>query len=429
VTDTFNLTEALRGGQPLSSIEAAKRAIETSPNLAKVEAQAAKAEAAAEQAFIAVYPKLDLEARYTRLSDITPYLSSELRSSGIIKFYPDNYLFQARLSWPVSALFFTILPRHAALEKVAESQKVQTFVEHQTVKLRTREAYYNYARARAALMVQKSALAQAEAQRKDSEALVSAGSVARVELVRAVARVAAAKVSLIRADFAVSTARAALYSIVHIDGSQDITISENLEEELPWINQDEESVYKTALSRRSELRALRILAESQEHFIAAARGQALPVLALGGTAEEGNPNQRIFGTSNKFLPSWQVFASLVWTPTDTFSGLKAMDQAKFDYAATQADVRSLQDGLRVEVSQAYNGLAAARAALSSTRAGIEAAEESYRVRREQYRAGAAIAVDVLDAEQALTQARLELINALIEQRIARARLDRAVEAD
>ena len=49
-----------------------------------------------------------------------------------------------------------------------------------------------------------------------------------------------------------------------------------------------------------------------------------------------------------------------------------------------------------------------------------------RVRREQFRAGAAVATDFIDAESELRRARLELINAAIDVRIARARLNRAV---
>ena len=51
------------------------------------------------------------------------------------------------------------------------------------------------------------------------------------------------------------------------------------------------------------------------------------------------------------------------------------------------------------------------------------------MRREQFRAGAAVAIDVIQAEAELRQARLELINAAIDVRIARARLDRSVGRD
>lgn len=434
--DTFNLTEALRGGEPMTSVQAAERAVKSAPSLAKVEAQAQRAEIAAEQANIAMYPKLDLEARYTRVSEVeTPAFFGALANAlmlpptSVPRFQTNQGLFQARLAWPVSALFLSVIPRHEALVKAAESQRIQSLVEKQTVRLRTREAYYNYARARAALMVAKAALAQAEAHRKDSEALVAAGSIARVELMRAEAQVASAKVAQARADNAVATARSALFTLVHQEGTADITVSENLEEELPLGPDTEEVIYKHALERRSELRALRMLSESQQKQLSAAKGAMFPVLAIGGTAEEANPNQRFFGSYEEWKGSWAAYASLIWTPTDTWNASKQADQTKADLAATQADLRSLADALRVEVSQAYNGFASAHVALDAARAGIAAAEESYRVRREQFRAGAAIAVDVIDSEAQLRQARLDLVNTLIDLRVAKARLDRALEAE
>ena len=450
--DTFNLSEALKGGEPLTSVQAAERALKTAPSLAKVEANAQRAELAAEMANISLYPKLDLEARYTRVSHVdSPETFKQLftsldsiarelnRVSGMmnaqspgtegIRLQDNQGLLQARLSWPVSAVFLAVIPRHEALVKAAESQRLQMFVERQTIKLRTRESYYNYARARAALMVAKAALAQAEAHRKDSEALVSAGSIARVELMRAEAQVASAKVAQARADNAVAIARSALFTLVHVEGTNDITVSENLEEELPLGAEGEDAIYKRALERRSELRALRTLVQSQEKQLSAAKGAQLPVIAIGGTAEVANPNQRYFGSYNEWKGTWAAYASLIWTPTDTWSAAKQADQTRADLAATEADLRSLADALRVEVAQAYNGFASAHVALDAARAGIAAAEESYRVRREQFRAGAAIAVDVIDSEAQLRQARLDLVNTLIDLRVAKARLDRALEAD
>jgi outer membrane protein TolC len=124
-----------------------------------------------------------------------------------------------------------------------------------------------------------------------------------------------------------------------------------------------------------------------------------------------------------------VYAALQWSPNDALSADAQIDQVRADLAQTLADLQSLEDALRVEVSQAYNGYASAHVALEAARIGIAAAEESYRVRREQFRAGAAIAVDVVDSETQLRQARLDLVNTLIDLRIAKARLDRAVEAN
>jgi outer membrane protein TolC len=436
--DQFDLIEALRGtGPAYSSQQVAQRAKETAPSVAKAEAAAQRAEAAAASANVTLYPRLELEARYTRLSDFTfPDSVKALQMAAMPGGQPllqkqlDTGLFQARLSWPVSTLFFATIPRHKAALETAEAQKFQRTVELYTVSLRTREAYYNYARTRAARSVAVAALAQAEAHRRDTDALVNAGSIARVELVRADAQVASAKVSLARAEFSVQNARSALATLVHAQKDvEDITVSENLETDIPGPVEDEKGLYAKALERRSELKALTMLMQAQEHTVSAYKGVQLPAVVIGGTAEEANPNQRIFGSYNEWKGTWAAQVALIWSPNDTFTNGDNVDVARADLAQTVADLDSLRDALRIEISQAFNGWAAAFASLEAARAGITSAEESYRVRREQFRAGAAIAVDVIDAETQLRSARLDLVNSLIDTRIAKARIDRAVEAD
>jgi outer membrane protein len=427
----FDLPSALRGGSPLTSDQAAKRAAETAPSVAKAEAAARRAALAAEQANVTVYPRLELEARYTLLSKvpIPPFaegLPDDLKKG--FRSQQHTGLLQARLTYPVSALFFSIIPRYKAAQKSAEAQKLQSRVQAHTVALQAREAYYNYARARAALMVAKSAQAQAEARQRDVDALVNAGSLAKVELMRADAQVAATKVTVSRTQGSVATARSALFTLAHLEGNEDVTISEDLESELPALTENTDALLAKALANRSELRQLRITLEALEHNVDAAQGAELPQLAIGASADYDNPNQRYFGEAFEWNSSWAAFASLSWSPNDWQSNGKVADQARADLAQTLADLESLEDALRIEVTQAYEDYNAARAALESSRAGIAAAEESYRVRREQFRAGAAVALDVIDTENDLRRARLDLVNAIIDMRIAKARLDRAVEA-
>jgi outer membrane protein len=431
----FDLPTALRGtGAPLTSDQAAKRAAETAPSVAKAEAQARRAALAAEQANVALYPRLELEARYTLLSKVPP--PGFIEMAGMVdpalvrgfRYQPHNWLLQARLTYPVSALFFSIIPRYKAAQKSAEATKLQSRVQAHTVGLQAREAYYNYARARAALMVAKSAQAQAEAHQRDVDALVNAGSLAKVELMRADAQVAAAKVAVSRTQGSVAIARSALYTLAHLEGNDDVTVNEDLESELPALTENTDALLAKALANRSELRQLRITLEALEHSVDAAQGAELPQVVIGASADYDNPNQRYVGAAFEWHESWAAFASLTWSPNDWRSNDKVAEQARADLAQTLADLESLEDALRIEVTQAYEDYNSARAALESSRVGISAAEESYRVRREQFRAGAAVATDVIDAEGELRQARLDLVNSIIDMRIAKARLDRAVEA-
>ncbi len=82
--------------------------------------------------------------------------------------------------------------------------------------------------------------------------------------------------------------------------------------------------------------------------------------------------------------------------------------------------------MRLEVIRAYEDYRSSHAAMDSAQTGVEAAEESYRVRLAQLEAGVSVSSDLLDAQNDLTRARIEIVNAAIDLRIARAQLLRAL---
>ncbi len=452
--DSFDLTTALRGAGPaMTTDEVADRAVKTAPSIAKAEAAAEKARQAAAQVNLALYPRLDLTARYTRLSYATPLPVpinmdsllpldfTKLAAAGFIDptklqgkpfAFPDvihdQLLGEATVAYPVSQIFFSILPRYRAAKQAIEVSKLQAVVEAQTVGVRAREAYWNYARGRASLVVARAALAQAEAHRRDVEALVAAGTLARVELMRADAQIATANVAVARTQGAVAVGRAALYSITHLEGTDDITILEDLQQPLPPLTETSDALLAKALERRSEIKALRTLAGVHQLNIDGQQGDKLPKFTVGGLADVANPNQRYSMYTAKWGTNWAAYAQLTWSPNDLLTAGKAADQTRADLAQTLADLESLEDALKIEIAQAYEDYGSSRQAMDSTLAGIAAAEESYRVRREQFRAGSAVATEVIDAESELRRARLDLVNASIDMRIARAKLDRATEA-
>lgn len=430
----FDLTAELReGASELSAAAAAARAIAVSVDVARAQATTEQARQAAAQALVAVYPRLDLEANYTRLSLHDPpeiaQVSdgmSTVRISGIQQI-TDIYSLQARLTVPLSDLFLQYLPRYEAADRLASVQQLRELAERRTVALRAQEAYYEYARARAAKLIAEAALAQTEAQRRDVQALVRGGALARVEEMRAQAQVAAARVALARAEGNVAVAQTALRVLLQEEGEAEFSIAEDLVQPLPELTQTKQELLASALASRSELKALRAMRGVHERTLDAEHAAKLPKLALSGLAELTNPNQRVAPFTREFNGSWQVGAALSWSPNDFFVADKRASRAQADREVSEADLRLFELALRGEVAQAYEDFIAAREAQAQAQAGITAAEEAYRVRREQFRAGSVVATEVVQAETELRRARLELVSAAIDARIARARIARAVE--
>lgn len=420
----FDLSAALReGGEPMSADAVAAEAVKTAPALARARAAGTRAREIADAAQFALYPRLDLEARYTRLSEEDPFVP------GVSQFDPllNQYDVQARLSYGVTDLFFQILPRYRGAQDAAEVEAWNEKARGRDIDLRAREAFYEYARARAALEVARSGLQQSEAQRRDVEALVNGGTLARVESLRAEAQVAGSQVSVARAEGAVAVARTSLYSLLHREGEQEIGVAEDLLAAPPPLPETKQQLLVQALRERSELKGLRTLADVQDEEASASAGEELPDLVLQASYDIGNPSTRATPSEDKWVGSWALVGLVRWSPNDFVVGGSRASASRAERAQTLADLGALEDALRLEVSRAYEDHKAANAAMQAALVGIRAAEESYRVRREQFRAGAAVATDVVDAEAALRRARMELVNAAIDIRIARARLDRALE--
>jgi outer membrane protein TolC len=430
----FVLDALQQGVEPMSSDDAAAQAVRTAPSVAKAEAASEQARKAASEALVAVYPRLDMTGQYTHLSQ-PPRIAYPFPNpvTGVLTpvTFPlpltDQYLLQARVQFPVSDLFLQLMPRYRAAKENVRAQEFTARAQQFTVALQAREAYFNYARARAALVVARFGLAQTQAQLKDTASLVQAGTVARVEQMRAEANVAASQVAVARATGAVAVARTAFRTLLHRAGDQDVALMEDFGAPLPPLVASQDAILQTAFRNRSELRALETVADVQNRNMRAQENGELPKLSIGGNAEVGNPNQRANQSVRQWQGTWAVLGILSWSPNDFARSGAAADQIGAQRAQTLADMAALEDALRTEVSQAYEDYQSAQQAMEAAMTGIRAAEETYRVRREQYRAGAAVATDVVIAENDLNRARLELVNAVIDMHIARARLDRATE--
>src|SRR5262249_21746818 len=87
----------------------------------------------------------------------------------------DQTSFTARLTFPVSDLFFALLPALEASEAAERAQNLRTDVALNDVRFSAREAYLRLAQARGAHAVAVQALAQAQSQLADIEAASRAG--------------------------------------------------------------------------------------------------------------------------------------------------------------------------------------------------------------------------------------------------------------
>lgn len=461
----LDLERVLRGeGSGLTADEVARRAVSSAPGLDQGRAQLAQARSGAAQAYLAFFPRLDFTARYTRLSPITQgtlggsgvtpeqeaalraliasvgdtssralfdiNLESQLALSNFT--FPvllDTISIGGQLQYPVSDVFFQVLPAYEGAERAVDAQEAQLEATAATVAQQAREAFYNYARARAATAVAESTVHTIEAQEQVVGAAVEAGATARIDLMRLRAQLAAGHVAVERARGGTATAAEALRALMHTDDASEILVAEDLLAAMPEVSGSREDLIQRAYGERPESRAIAHLLRARDRQIEAAEGSRYPHLVLDAQLSFDNPNQRLFPAQQRFVENYALSVILTWSPNDFFMGEERARQARAARAENEAQLGQLHDGIRVQVTQAYEAFRAARLSLEAAHTGVEAAQEGVRVRTEQYRAGAGLITELMAATADLARAQLDLVSAAIDARIAHSQLLRATGAD
>ena len=447
------LSALLAGTRGLTSNEAARRAADSSFEARAKERASDVAEARREGAEAGYWPRLTGTARYTRLSALPPAQLADPRYAFVVSQGPpgavmpgdplfafafppftvpvNQYLAQASLTVPISDYVWRVSQGIAAATHSLRAARIDEQAARLKVAADARIAYYQWIRARGQAVVAEEALEQASGHLREIRQTFSAGVSSKADTLRAESQLKTSELLVTRTGNVAVLAEEQLRVLMHDPGHAPYAIGEDVAAPLPALtgSDDLPGLLDEAFDHRLELRALDETAGSVRELGRVARAGRLPRLDVTGNVVYANPNPRIFPAQQKFDATWDAGVVLSWTPTD----LPATRATERERASQEAELGAqrgaLLDGLRMEVTQAWQAEREAAVALETTRQGLVAAEEGYRVRRDLFRNGKATLIEVTDAETDLTRARFEIVNAHIDAHIARVRLTHAVGRD
>ena len=166
-----------------------------------------------------------------------------------------------------------------------------------------------------------------------------------------------------------------------------------------------ESWIAASLEYRNDLAAARLKLEAGRLEEKAMRPGYFPEVAVLGHYDLYD--DRIFG-ANGHSGSVMAVAKI-----DLFGGgsdTAARAAARHETAGYEADIRRFEEGIKLEVQQAWQDLATARTRLTTALNALAAAREALRVRESRFSQGLDKMTDLLDAETSLREAEMrELI--------------------
>lgn len=286
-----------------------------------------------------------------------------------------------------------------------ESASLTTQRAQEDLKLNVIKAYYDALESKKTVGVRQETVDKYQEHYTNVSQLYAAGSKAKIDVIRSQVELSDARQNLIKAENSYEVDLAELRNYLNIDRSEPL----NLTTDFSYLafDQDMNACLDYAYANRKDLQVDKNKLAQQEQAIKAAKAGYLPTLNLSVGLSESqrfNPSSQNSHSASATLGlDWNIFDSGV-TRAQVKSAETDRDIAKLTY---QKDKESID----LAVREAYYNMREAEKRFNSTQDAVHQAEEDAFIAREKYRAGEGLMLDIIDAQEALSKAKLNHISA------------------
>ncbi len=161
--------------------------------------------------------------------------------------------------------------------------------------------------------------------------------------------------------------------------------------------------HQSALQQRAEYQLLDKSIEANKRQVKMKVGENLPTVAVGvGWTYMNFDKGGAMAMENNF---GMGFATVAVPISNWWGGSHAIKQQKLQVQIAENDKRNAEEMLLIQMQQLWNELEEAYAQMALADKGIATALENVRLNDDYYRAGTGLLTDLLDAQNALQQAR------------------------
>jgi outer membrane protein TolC len=352
-------------------------------------------------------------------------------STGPVSIAPilDHYALDATLTLPLTDYVLRLARGLEAAKHGRDAADWELVVAESGARLAGRLAFYEWLRTNASVDAAKDSVTEQRSHLSDVANQVSQGNASRADTLRVESAVASAEATLAEANAQRATAEARLRTLLHLSDSVLLTTRDEVTAPLESVARDKAEWLSEAYRTRAELRQLDAAGSAARAQASVARATNVPTLGAFASAMYANPNLRYFPPEAAWHATWAVGVSATWAPTDIPGAHASASEADARGDALAAQSNALRDALAVEVVQFVAFVRAADARVAATDKQLESAAEAYRVTRSLFANARATTSNVLDAETDLARARFAWVNARVDARVARARLEHTAGRD
>lgn len=244
------------------------------------------------------------------------------------------------------------------------------------------------------------------------------GIVARADVLRSEVELANAQQNYITASNEYDVAEATLNNIIGTPLGTTLLLKDRLQYE-PYEN---DMAYCLAYSEqhRPELKQAEYAIDSAEAALVVARSGHMPKVYANASNNWGGNGSDWPGDDDE---NWSVGVTASMNVFDSGVTWSKIHAAQENLAKAKESQRQIKDNVELEVRTDYLNLREAEKRISTTQVAVASAEEDYHIAVVRYQAGVGTNIDVMDAQEALTQAKTNYYHALYNYNTSKAALN------
>lgn len=244
------------------------------------------------------------------------------------------------------------------------------------------------------------------------------GIVARADVLRSEVELANAQQNYITASNEYDVAEATLNNIIGTPLGTTLLLKDRLQYE-PYEN---DMAYCLAYSEQHspELKQAEYAIDSAEAALVVARSGHMPKVYANASNNWGGNGSDWPGDDDE---NWSVGVTASMNVFDSGVTWSKIHAAQENLAKAKESQRQIKDNVELEVRTDYLNLREAEKRITTTQVAVASAEEDYHIAVVRYQAGVGTNIDVMDAQEALTQAKTNYYQALYNYNTSKAALN------
>ena len=282
------------------------------------------------------------------------------------------------------------------------------------------KAYYDALEAKKTIEVDQESVDNYQAHLTNVQQLYSAGSKAKIDVLRSSVELSNARQTLIKAQNSYEVKLANLRNYLNMDRDEPLTLTTDFFFERFDTPMSDAIAY--AYGNRKDLQADAYVVEQRELDIKAAKAGFLPTVSLSVGAGQENA----FGSSSSSSNNVSAGLGVSWNIFDSGVTKAKVDEAKIARDVARLNLQKDQETADLTLRTAYYNMREAERRLDSTGDAVGQAEEDYYIAKEKYRAGEGLMLDIIDAQLALSTAQLNHISAQYDYARYKAEVENAM---